>query len=172
MVRRLRWFGRRSHVSRGLRLLVSTLSLPMLLASASRAEVILIHNHCGSLHVHFFSNGHTHDWHHEHERDHEAVPCLCDSTASDASEHAADTQAPQGLLIHVQELPRPGTAPPTVTSPKPNGFELVPASIWLVQVSVQTADDERPPSRGCDDTGPLITSRVCAILLANHALLL
>jgi hypothetical protein len=163
---------RRLLTSRGLRLLVSVLTLPMLLASASRAEVILVHNHCGTLHFHFFSDGHGHDWHHEHERDHESVPCLCKGTDRDESDADDDEDTPHGLIIHVHELPRAGSASPALKSGNTDRFEFVPELTWVVSGAAQTAQDGRPPARARDDTGPSDSSRVCAILLANHALLL
>lgn len=155
-----------------MRLLVCTLTLPILLASASRAEVILVHNHCGSLHFHFFSDGHRHHWHHEHELDHESVPCLCETNAPGTSDRAANEENPRGLIIHVHELPHPGTTTPTLTSANPDRIELFPVSICSMPESAHTALDGRPPSRARDHTHPQHSRRVRAILLANHALLL
>jgi hypothetical protein len=162
---------RRLYRSRGLRVLVCLLTLPMLLASASRAEVILVHDHCGSLHFHFFDAPHSQEWHHEHEHEHESVPCLCRSADETPSSHADET-APHGFLIHVHELLRASTSTPALIPKNPKGFEFVPASPWLVRASAQTTRDGHPPIRARDGTGPPPTSRVCAILLANHALLL
>lgn len=162
---------RRLHRSTGLRLLVCTLTLPMLLASASRAEVILIHEHCGALHFHFFDAPHSHGWHHEHDRDHESVPCLCDKPDSDSSSRDDDA-SPRGLIIRVHELPRASGASMVVTTGSSEGNGLVSAPTCGVLNASQTLQPERPPTRARDDTGPSDRNRVCAILLANHALLL
>jgi hypothetical protein len=148
------------------------LTFPMLLASAARAEVILIHNHCGHLHFHFLSDPRSHDWHYEHEHDHETAPCHCKRPGSDTSNRAGGDEAPHGLIIHVHELPRPGSASPTLMPENPDGHELVAVPSRVAQASAATAQGRNTPSRARDGTGPPDCGRARSILLTNHALLL